>query len=103
MQEITASDFDQEVLGSDVPVIVDFWAPGCGPCTAIVPVLEEIEAGSTFKVVKVDAMANRELANTYEVMTVPSVLIFQEGKLVGRHNGFATKNVLLQKISSFIS
>lgn len=89
--EVTDATFDTEVIKSDKPVVVDFWAPWCGPCKAIGPVLSEIaaERESEIKIVKVNIDDNQEYAFKLGVMSIPTLVIFKEGqpidKIVGAH------------------
>lgn len=89
--EVTDATFDSEVIKADKPVVVDFWAPWCGPCKAIGPVLSEIaaERESEVKIVKVNIDDNQEYAFKLGVMSIPTLVIFKEGqpidKIVGAH------------------
>jgi thioredoxin 1 len=81
MRDVTDASFEQDVLNAGRPVVVDFWAPWCGPCKAIAPALEEL-ADSTDRVefVKLDIDANPEIANRYGVLSIPTVILFAEGE-----------------------
>ena len=80
MRDVTDATFEQDVLQAGKPVVVDFWAPWCGPCHAIAPVLEQL-AGETEKVefVKVDIDANPSTASRYDVLSIPTVMLFEDG------------------------
>ncbi|HHU69666.1 MAG TPA: thioredoxin [Thermoanaerobacterales bacterium] len=84
MIEINKDNFDQEVLQSDKPVIVDFWGPKCGPCLALLPKVEELakEYEGKVKFCKVDTSANRRLAISQNVMGLPTVILYKDGQKV---------------------
>lgn len=90
---LSANDFEQEVLNSDVPVLVDFWATWCRPCIAIAPAIEEIaaEMEGKAKVFKVDVDANGELAGKYGVMSIPNLIVFKNGQVVDNMVGAGAK------------
>jgi thioredoxin 1 len=88
---VTDSNFQAEVIESEVPVLVDFWAPWCGPCRMVAPVLEEIasEKGDALKVVKLNTDENQQTALAYEVLSIPTLILFKNGaiakKVVGAY------------------
>jgi thioredoxin 1 len=94
--EITDATFDEVVLKSDKPVLVDFWAAWCGPCRMVGPIIEDLSKDYDGKAVvgKVDVDANQEFAAKYGVRNIPTVLVFDKGELVGRHVGVSPKKHL---------
>ena len=95
---VNEKNFSQEVLNSDRLVIVDFWAPWCGLCKAIVPVLLKVQAESTqpIKLVSINADQNLKLANTYRLKSLPTLLVFERGKLIQKLEGFHSREELYQ-------
>jgi thioredoxin 1 len=92
--------FKTEVLASDVPVLVDFWATWCGPCRAFAPTLDKLAAESKgeFKVGKVDVDENEDLAAEYGIQSIPTVIVFKGGQPVFRHTGALTLQDLLNRV-----
>ena len=91
--EVTAENFKEEVLQSDKPVLVDFWAPWCGPCKMMSPVVEEL-AEEGYAVGKVDVDQNMALAQQFRVVSIPTLILFKDGEEVKRFVGLTSKEEL---------
>ena len=102
--ELNDSIFDEKVLKSDMPVLVDFWAEWCGPCKMVGPIMDELSKDFEGKAVvgKIDVDANQEFAAKYGVRNIPTVLIFQNGEVVGRHVGVAPKKTYTDAIDALL-
>lgn len=96
---ITKDNFEQEVLKSDVPVLVDFWATWCGPCRALGTVLEEIASEtSSVKIVKVNVDEQPELASQFRIMSIPTMILFKSGEVADKTVGLLPKDEVLNFI-----
>ena len=102
IQEVNEAQFESVVLQSSTPTVVDFWAPWCGPCRMVAPVVEELSAefGSTVKFVKVNVDHNQSLAARYGVQGIPTLLFFKDGQVVDGQVGALPKQALAAKVSA---
>lgn len=96
---LTKENFNEEVLESKVPVLVDFWATWCGPCQMIGPVIEELaEEVKDTKICKVDVDDQAELARQYRVMSIPTLMVFKDGQMVKRESGAKSKGEIMEML-----
>lgn len=102
--EITDATFEETVLKSDKPVLVDFWAAWCGPCRMVGPIIDEISNEYEGKAIvgKVDVDANQEFAAKFGVRNIPTVLVFQNGEVVGRQVGVAPKTTYAEALDALM-
>ncbi|MDY4207175.1 thioredoxin [Blautia sp.] len=93
---ITRNNFQNEIINSDKPVLLDFWAPWCGPCRMVGPILEEIaEERSDIKIGKINVDEQPELASQFRVMSIPTLIVIKDGKIVNQSMGAKPKNAIL--------
>jgi thioredoxin 1 len=104
IQDLSTSTFDEVVKAADTPVVVDFWAEWCGPCKMITPILEELasEQAGKLTVAKLNVDENPDLAMRYNVMSIPTLLVFKDGEVAKRLVGAKPKSALLQELSEFL-
>lgn len=97
--EITKNNFENEVIKSDKPVLIDFWAEWCGPCRMLSPVVDEIaEENENIRIGKVNVDNERELAMAFEIDSIPTLILVKDGKIVGKSVGFVPKASILKLI-----
>ena len=97
--ELTTQNFNEEVLQSDVPVMVDFWASWCGPCRMVSPIVDEIaEENDSIKVCKVNVDEQQELASEFQVMTIPTLVVIKNAQIQNRSMGVKPKEEILDMV-----
>ncbi|MBT9310730.1 thioredoxin [Leptothoe kymatousa] len=102
--QVTDSTFEQEVLNSELPVLVDFWAPWCGPCRMVAPVVDEIseQYNGKVKVVKVNTDDNPKVASQYGIRSIPTLMIFKDGQRVDMVVGAVPKTTLANTLEKYL-
>ncbi|MHB8233964.1 MAG: thioredoxin [Solirubrobacteraceae bacterium] len=105
LSEVTDSNFQAEVIESDKPVLVDFWAPWCGPCRVVAPVLEEIaaERGDDLRIVKLNTDENQQTAAAFQVLSIPTMILFKGGQPVKTVIGAYPKQKLEKELEPALS
>lgn len=102
--ELTSENFESTVLQADKPVLVDFWAPWCGPCKVMGPVIEEIaQEQDAFLVGKVNVDDHGDVAQKYNILSIPTFIVFKGGQVVEQFSGSMTKEQLLEKVNAHVS
>jgi thioredoxin 1 len=103
--ELTEATFEKEVLKATIPVLVDFWAVWCGPCKTIAPIVEEfaVEYDGKLKVGKVDVDNHHQIAMQYGIRSMPTLLVFKDGKVVDQIVGAVPKKILAEKLSKHLN
>ena len=104
IHHVTDGNFDDEVLQSQTPVLVDYWAEWCGPCKMLAPILDEVASENTDKitVAKVNVDENPDLARQFDIMSIPTLIVFKDGQPAHRFQGASGKAGLLQNLSDFL-
>jgi len=99
--KITTDNFEKEVINSDSPILVDFWAQWCGPCRVVAPVLEEIsnQYADKFRVAKVNVDENPELASKYGIRSIPTMILFKDGKQIDSFTGALPKEAIINFVN----
>jgi thioredoxin 1 len=105
LPDVSQSNFDSEVLGSDKPVLVDFWAPWCGPCRMLSPVVEKVATAQSDKAkfVKLNTDENPSIAGQYQVSGIPCLILFKGGQVVDRIVGYVPENVITTMLSKHVA
>ncbi|MGD9890506.1 MAG: thioredoxin [Dehalococcoidia bacterium] len=103
--DVTDQDFENEVINADVPTLVDFWAPWCGPCRMVAPIVEELagEYEGRVKFVKLNTDENPAVSGRYGIRSIPTLLVFKDGEVKGQIVGFRPKSELKNRLDSVLA
>ncbi len=103
--DVTDQDFESEVINADVPTLVDFWAPWCGPCRMVAPIVEELagEYEGRVKFVKLNTDENPAVSGRYGIRSIPTLLVFKNGEVKGQIVGFRPKSELKNRLDSVLA
>lgn len=101
MEQIKQEEFESKVLNNAKPVLVDFFATWCGPCRMLTPILEQVSAenNGAFDIVKIDVDEAEDLSREFGIMSIPTLMVFKDGKLVKRESGLRPKNAIFEMMS----
>ena len=105
MNKLSKDNFDTEVLKADVPVLVDFWAPWCGPCRMQSPIIEELAtlySGKPVKIVALNVEDNQDIATQFNIFSIPTLMLFYQGSIRERIIGLQSKDILIEKIEKHL-
>ena len=104
MKAVTDADFEVEVLKSQKPILVDFWAEWCGPCRQLAPILEEIgaEHGEKLEIVKINVDENPGVAQKYNILALPTMNVYRDGEVVTQIKGAKSKSALMKDLADFV-
>ena len=102
---VTDADFDAEVIKSETPVLVDFWAPWCGPCRIVGPIVDQLaaEANGRYRIAKLNVDDNPQTASRYQVASIPTMLIFKNGAVIDRIVGAQPKQAIVERLNQAVS
>lgn len=104
MKEVTSAEFELEVLKSEIPVLVDFWAPWCGPCKAIGPAVQKVadQTQGKVKVVKCNIDESQDIAGRFSIMSIPTLLVFNKGEVSAQIIGLVKPDKIMDKLKPFL-